>query len=113
RSLVCFFFKRRRGHTSWVSDWSSDVCSPDLAGASTCSSVLFIITADAMTVNRWNPSMLRPQPMIVAQSTEATAITATSAARFRRSEERRVGKGGRARGGADRKRERRGRDESA
>src|SRR5262249_57384980 len=30
---VCYcFFSRRRRHTRWVSDWSSDVCSSDLAG---------------------------------------------------------------------------------
>src|SRR5690348_586314 len=26
------FFSRRRRHTSWTGDWSSDVCSSDLAG---------------------------------------------------------------------------------
>src|SRR5438309_6378350 len=25
-----FFFSRRRRHTRWNCDWSSDVCSPDL-----------------------------------------------------------------------------------
>src|SRR5215213_4815428 len=28
---VCFFFSSRRRHTRLVSDWSSDVCSSDLA----------------------------------------------------------------------------------
>src|SRR5207253_6844655 len=27
-----FFFTSRRRHTSWPRDWSSDVCSSDLAG---------------------------------------------------------------------------------
>src|SRR5262249_56724362 len=26
----CFIFQRKRRHTSWVSAWSSDVCSSDL-----------------------------------------------------------------------------------
>src|SRR5439155_12539571 len=27
----CFFFSSRRRHTRWPRDWSSDVCSSDLA----------------------------------------------------------------------------------
>src|SRR5207253_7990671 len=30
--LVVFFFSSRRRHTRWPRDWSSDVCSSDLAG---------------------------------------------------------------------------------
>src|SRR5690348_18105022 len=30
-----FFFSSRRRHTRWTGDWSSDVCSSDLAGATT------------------------------------------------------------------------------
>src|SRR5690606_39963042 len=29
-ALVCFFFARRRRHTRFSRDWSSDVCSSDL-----------------------------------------------------------------------------------
>src|SRR5439155_84481 len=32
RRLRDFFFSRRRRHTSWPRDWSSDVCSSDLFG---------------------------------------------------------------------------------
>src|SRR5690625_6853541 len=28
---LCFFFSSRRRHTRWPRDWSSDVCSSDLA----------------------------------------------------------------------------------
>src|SRR6267154_4555970 len=28
---MCFFFSSRRRHTRWTGDWSSDVCSSDLA----------------------------------------------------------------------------------
>src|SRR6266487_6880915 len=28
---LCFFFSSRRRHTRWTGDWSSDVCSSDLA----------------------------------------------------------------------------------
>src|SRR5215213_11379931 len=30
--IIVFFFSSRRRHTRLVSDWSSDVCSSDLAG---------------------------------------------------------------------------------
>src|SRR4051794_41380808 len=28
---ACFFFSSRRRHTRWTGDWSSDVCSSDLS----------------------------------------------------------------------------------
>src|SRR5438309_4332617 len=30
--IVCFFFSSKSRHTRWNCDWSSDVCSSDLAG---------------------------------------------------------------------------------
>src|SRR6266581_9124521 len=30
--MKLFFFSSRRRHTRWTGDWSSDVCSSDLAG---------------------------------------------------------------------------------
>src|SRR5690348_17359064 len=39
-----FFFSSRRRHTRWTGDWSSDVCSSDLA--STCSGI--VLTASVM-----------------------------------------------------------------
>src|SRR2546430_10194779 len=33
---VCCFFSSRRRHTRFDCDWSSDVCSSDLAGSRTC-----------------------------------------------------------------------------
>ena len=29
--MLCFFFSSRRRHTRYIGDWSSDVCSSDLA----------------------------------------------------------------------------------
>src|SRR5436189_5153094 len=29
--IICFFFSSRRRHTIYIGDWSSDVCSSDLA----------------------------------------------------------------------------------
>src|SRR6266508_5326513 len=34
--LALFFFSSRRRHTRWPRDWSSDVCSSDLAGEVAC-----------------------------------------------------------------------------
>src|SRR5437763_16527377 len=33
QSLEFFFFSSRRRHTIYIGDWSSDVCSSDLAGS--------------------------------------------------------------------------------
>src|SRR5690348_17856682 len=33
RLIMLFFFSSRRRHTRWTGDWSSDVCSSDLAAA--------------------------------------------------------------------------------
>src|SRR5256885_4165098 len=35
RARYCFFFSSRRRHTRLQGDWSSDVCSSDLAGRTT------------------------------------------------------------------------------
>src|SRR5947199_3392683 len=34
--VICFFFSSRRRHTRCLSDWSSDVCSSDLAILARC-----------------------------------------------------------------------------
>src|SRR5439155_5308837 len=67
-----FFFSSRRRHTSWPRDWSSDVCSSDLAGA-------------------WTSRATLPRPMIAPRN-----ILSRARARAR-SEERRVGKEWRSR----------------
>src|SRR5690625_6768175 len=40
---VIFFFSSRRRHTRWPRDWSSDVCSSDLAGRTSTESADKII----------------------------------------------------------------------
>src|SRR5439155_7297232 len=42
---TCFLFSSRRRHTSWPRDWSSDVCSSDLAGICTGTVRTLIILA--------------------------------------------------------------------
>src|SRR4051794_41293189 len=102
-----FFFSSRRRHTRWTGDWSSDVCSSDL------------------TCRYWSPGVCSrgrvapPAPWSTRPATstgrsDTTAATALPAARISRaatrvgslptrsrSEERRVGKEGRARGAAE------------
>src|SRR5438876_10999533 len=64
---VVFFFSSRRRHTIWTGDWSSDVCSSDLARA------------------RRAPRRLRRRVVLGAGRDRGPALDA-------RSEERRVGK---------------------
>src|SRR6266508_5354040 len=43
---LCFFFSSRRRHTRWPRDWSSDVCSSDLAAKFTDRG-LIVVRAEA------------------------------------------------------------------
>src|SRR5207237_7873341 len=74
-SLGSFFFSRRRRHTRFKCDWSSDVCSSDLAMVSTIS-------------RKW--ARLREIVETIAAKQEKVLVFT----QFRelRSEERRVGK---------------------
>src|SRR6266487_5941342 len=50
---VFFFFSSRRRHTRWTGDWSSDVCSSDLAGGGTIlqrNFTTFVVEGDAPTI---------------------------------------------------------------
>src|SRR5690606_41072392 len=75
RRGAVFFFSSRRRHTSFSRDWSSDVCSSDLCSASGMA-----------------------QPMMASPMRVGSTPGAWSSAARSRSEERRVGKEGRARG---------------
>src|SRR5437763_10773944 len=74
-SSSSFFFSSRRRHTRYIGDWSSDVCSSDLALTASA-------TAASLRARPWLP------PSIQAW------LTGPGMAR---SEERRVGKEGRCR----------------
>src|SRR5438105_8169541 len=100
-SFFFFFFSSRRRYTRSTRDWSSDVCSSDLfkRGAENqaflVESVTGIETLKAMAVEpqmqrRWEEQLAG----YVAASFRVTNLGNTSS----RSEERRVGKEGRARG---------------
>src|SRR5690348_17895199 len=87
---VVFFFSSRRRHTRWTGDWSSDVCSSDLA-AGTCRTgfVIALITffwklqcgpAQALPGRRSFAGKIRRKPYARGHPEQG------------RSEERRVGK---------------------
>src|SRR5436189_3661177 len=73
-----FFFSSRRRHTRYIGDWSSDVCSSDLAICSSGNDMVKYISAQLG---------LTPSPLLKAmQKTQEPRRKAM------RSEERRVGK---------------------
>src|SRR5438045_8803721 len=74
-----FFFSSRRRHTRCLSDWSSDVCSSDLTSVSIFSSTVAICVRSRVSCgSRRGPA--------------ACALLE----KLSRSEERRVGRGGRS-----------------
>src|SRR5690242_21715012 len=80
--MYIFFFSSRRRHTRLTCDWSSDVCSSDLATGRHCIASLN---------NGLRPSWVRPNAR--RHSRSARNFHSTSrASRPTRSEERRVGK---------------------
>src|SRR4051794_41452442 len=90
-----FFFSSRRRHTRWTGDWSSDVCSSDLAES-------HLGRHDHVTGPwRGDRSLTRPGPRTrplrwdSSQPSEVTGMSRRT--RIVRSEERRVGKEGRSR----------------
>src|SRR5690606_41196426 len=92
--LILFFFSSRRRHTRFSRDWSSDVCSSDL-----------VERTPATTTVGWLPQEpdARPGETLRAYLARRTGVAAASraldeaTAAMTRSEERRVGKEGRAR----------------
>src|SRR5205814_5541620 len=100
----------RRRHTRCLSDWSSDVCSSDLTSLYRASLVLLGF-APLLGVYSYTSQWMAP---ILAQGSALLALACggvslrSELARIEgprlhvglRSEERRVGKGGRSRGGA-------------
>src|SRR5438034_10790248 len=92
--LCVFFFSSRRRHTRSLCDWSSDVCSSDLVGFSFAA----IASVPAMSAIggafgwRWAFATMGVLLLLLAFAVLRWFPDA------RRSEERRVGKGGRSRG---------------
>src|SRR5699024_11848567 len=106
--FIFFFFSSRRRHTRSKRDWSSDVCSSDLASAII---MLAGIYYGGMYGGRI-PSILLRLPgdssaVITTLDGYPLAKQGKAGAALTRSEERRVGKGCGGRGGAERRRRRR------
>src|SRR5437762_14205936 len=86
-----FFFSSRRRHTRYIGDWSSDVCSSDLARPELPFPAHL---ADRLSLEQLSEETLRQVLRVVA----AVALSADiGIERIPRSEERRVGKECRAR----------------
>src|SRR5262249_56507221 len=93
-----FFFASRRGHTRLVSDWSSDVCSSDLApcapepGPAPDAIARFAFAPEIVGVRIAPASKLVPAGIAREPAMASTGLLA-------RSEEGRVGEGGEWTGG--------------
>src|SRR5262249_58230185 len=94
--VVCLLFSSSRRHTRLVSDWSSDVCSSDLADE-------LIARAEKLTPSTSRPrakgsagqAFLRERLTRQPRRNRAVSPLRQRADRASRSEERRVGKEGR------------------
>src|SRR5262245_63931786 len=100
-----FFFSSRRRHTRCLSDWSSDVCSSDLFGLAFAALVVANITVglclftvvsflDILSNIGGSVGITKLIGLLLVLSWFATISTRGESGRDR-SEERRVGKGGR------------------
>src|SRR5690625_8010658 len=90
RCIAHLFFSSRRRHTSWPRDWSSDVCSSDLRDTSAPK----LARCRSIGVSRKRCTMLSGCFWGPAWLEESGGLESGASAR---SEERRVGNGGRAR----------------
>src|SRR5688500_19416392 len=100
---MLFFFSSRRRHTRLQGDWSSDVCSSDLPCAQRCTSSAEHASPAETSVfsDRHSASGKRESTdggnvtMLIAQ--RSISCISSRDGTSTRSEERRVGKGGRGR----------------
>src|SRR5205807_3970920 len=92
-----FFFSSRRRHTRLQGDWSSDVCSSDLAERSAINSVVQGSAADLIkiamvNIHRRLKKERRPSKLLLQVHDELVFETPEANVETERSEERRVGK---------------------
>src|SRR5207253_5995183 len=96
--FVFFFFSSRRRHTRWPRDWSSDVCSSDLPVAAIGGlGLVGAVLLDPSVYRRYWRGLYGGTIALMILVILAAPLTRGS--KRWRSEERRVGKEGRA-GGA-------------
>src|SRR5436305_7466262 len=102
---MCFFFSSRRRHTRCGRDWSSDVCSSDLAqikddgGTAAQNSELQLTSSGSLLSYEWHQLAPNKTSLKVAPDGEFLRQTVTEKPGEKRSEERRVGKEWRKRRG--------------
>src|SRR5438034_8443665 len=85
--ILFFFFSSRRRHTRSLCDWSSDVCSSDLADPHTADALVSLASARFGRVDYVVAAAGGPHPGRITDLSLEQWLEA-----FRRSEERRVGK---------------------
>src|SRR2546430_4124861 len=85
-----FFFSSRRRHTRFDCDWSSDVCSSDLASLAAALFSTEVHAKDAVPIPRLRPSIAADSPIIPLP--RPRPVLPSPAEVGARSEERRVGK---------------------
>src|SRR3546814_2947757 len=90
--LFFFFFKQKTAYEMRISDWSSDVCSSDLRNPGRLPSTSEAVQASE--VDGSLPGFRQPARVDGADRSAGSAArpASTGSARWRRSEERRVGK---------------------
>src|SRR5690606_41032199 len=102
-----FFFSSRRRHTSFSRDWSSDVCSSDLA-VGEAEAIRQVALAKKQAIQEITSAIGRPelatQFLVATDYLEKFGKFEARAGDKVRSEERRVGKEGGGRAGAWEKR---------
>src|SRR3546814_10698324 len=86
-----FFFKQKTAYEMRISDWSSDVCSSDLATSDTCDAPYLRYSAPSANPIGVSPARKLPSsPERLPLTTDRRVLTVDPAGW--RSEERRVGK---------------------
>src|SRR5690606_41027855 len=98
--MFFFFFSSRRRHTRFSRDWSSDVCSSDLAARDDRVEHLSSPGCRELVHGPPLPARLAREPLTRPEGFEGERVVGRDD-REDRSEERRVGKEGRARWGAE------------
>src|SRR5207245_11801265 len=100
---ACFFFSSRRRHTICYRDWSSDVCSSDLAaqaGGETANGAGCCGPTAELAEEEFEIGFDPAEKLIELRPVADVGRIARLERRAVRSEERRVGKEGTGRGGA-------------